>query len=182
TQMEFFSRMLQDFAEQSPDDDIYEAIGAGFYNLLPDAAITVNSYDHESGTLTVRAVMGERVRDYAIRHFGKDFIGHAIRVDENVPERVLSGKVHHIEKNLYNVMFRHLPKEACDNITDALNLGEFYSVGLVWNGVLFGNITFGLLKGAPLTNAPIIEIYARAASIALRRWIGTRCDRITTAC
>ncbi|MCX6689281.1 MAG: PAS domain-containing protein [Methanoregula sp.] len=171
TQMEFFSRILQDFAELPPDADIYEAIGAGLYEIIPDATIMVNSYDHGSGILTVRSVMGERVRDYAARHFGKDLVGYAIRVDENVPERVLSGKVHHIGKDLYNITFRQLPKEACENIMEALNLGEFYSVGLVWNGVLFGNITFGLQKGAPLTNAPLIEIYGQAASIALQRWI-----------
>jgi len=171
TEMEFFSRKLQDFTELAPDANIYEAIGTGVYELIPNAAITVNSYDHGSGTLTVRAVLGEQVRDSAARIFGKHVVGYAIRVDENVPEPVLSGKVHHIEKDLYNILFRHLPKEACKKITIELNLGEFYSVGLVWNGVLFGNITFGLQKGVLLTNTPLIEIYAQAASIALQRRI-----------
>jgi len=171
TQMEFFSRKMQEFSELPPDADIYEAIGAGLYEFLPYAAITVNSYDSGSGTLTVRNIISEQAQDSAIQHFGKLTVGLKIRVDENVPEWVLSGKLHHIEKDLYNVMFRHLPKEACEKITKALNLGEFYSVGLVWNGVLFGNITFGLQKGVPLTNVPLIEVYARVSSIALQRWI-----------
>ena len=171
TEMEFFSRKLQDFTELAPDANIYEAIGTGVYELIPNAAITVNSYDHGSGTLTVRAVLGEQVRDYAVRHFGKHVVGYSIHIDENVLEPVLSGKVYHIEKDLYNILFRHLPKEACEKIITKLDIGEFYSVGLIWNGVLFGNITFGLRKGVLLTNTPLIEIYARAASIALQRRI-----------
>jgi len=168
-QMEFFSRKMQEFSELPPDADIYKAIGNGLYELLPSAAITVNSYDPQTGILTIRNLTSEQVRDSAYRHFGKQIEGLKIHVDENLPERVLSGKLNHLEKDLYNVLFRHLPKEACEKITKTLNLGEFYSVGLVWNGMLFGNITFGLQTGVPLTNVPLIEDYARVSSIALQR-------------
>jgi len=171
TQMEFFSTKMQVFSEMPPDVDIYAAIGAGLYEFLPDAAITVNSYDPGTGTLTIRNLTSEQVRNSAKLHFGKTIEGLTIHVDENLPERVSSGKLNHLEKNLYNVLFRHLPKEPCEKITKALNLGEFYSVGLVWNGELFGNITFALQKGVPLTNAPLIEVYAQVASIAIQRRI-----------
>ncbi|MDO9036635.1 MAG: PAS domain S-box protein [Methanoregula sp.] len=170
-QMEFFSRKMQEFSELPPDADIYKAIGNGLYEVLPDAIISVNSYDPESGTLTIRNVMSEQMRDCTNRYFEKPLVGLKIHVDEHVPERLLSGKLYHIQEEFYNVLFRHLPKEACEKITKALNLGEFYSVGLVWNGMLFGNITFGLQTGVPLTNVPLIEDYARVSSIALQRQV-----------
>ena len=72
--MDFFSRKLQEFIELSPDVDIYDAIGSGLEELLPDSAIAVCSYDSGSDALT-RAVFGEKERNCVARYFGKDFLG-----------------------------------------------------------------------------------------------------------
>ncbi|MDP2797469.1 MAG: PAS domain S-box protein [Methanoregula sp.] len=129
----------------------------------------MNSYDSGSGTLTVKAVFNEKIREHATRYFGNGFLGMSIHVDENVPEMVMTGKIYPIQKNLYNILFRHVPADTCEKIVEALNLGDFYSIGLIWQEQLFGNMTFGLPNGKVLTNASLIEIYAQAASIALQR-------------
>jgi hypothetical protein len=58
--MEFLTRKAQEFVELSPDVDIFQVIGQGISEIIPDALITVNSIDEQSGTLTIRAVLPER--------------------------------------------------------------------------------------------------------------------------
>jgi PAS domain S-box-containing protein len=170
-QMDFFSRKLQEFIELSPDVDIYNAIGAGLEELLPDTAIAVSSYDSGSGILTARAVFGEKERDCVAGYFGKDLLGFSFSVQGNVPENVFTGKVYPIKKNLHDLLAPHVSLESCGKFTEELNLGDFYSVGLVWQEMLLGNMTFALRKGTPLKDVSLIETYARAASIALQRQI-----------
>ncbi len=169
TQMDFFSRKLQEFIELSPDVDIYDAIGSGLEELLPDSAIAVSSYDSGSGTLTVRAVFGEKERNCVARYFGKDFFRISIPVEENVPEKVMTGKVYPVKENLYDLLYPHVSAESCGEFVEFLNLGDFYSVGLVWQDLLLGNMIFALRKGISLKAASLIETYARAASLALQR-------------
>ena len=84
---------------------------------------------------------------------------------------MLSGKVYPAKKNLRDLLHPHGSPGSWGKFTEALNLGDFYSVGLVWQDVLLGNMTFALQKGTSLKTASLIETYARAASIALQRQI-----------
>ncbi|MGB9176898.1 MAG: PAS domain S-box protein, partial [Methanoregula sp.] len=171
-QMEFFSEELQRFIELAPDDNIYHAIGKGLSEILPDAAITVSSYDPKTITLTVRAAFSEKDFDLVSRNIGRDLICQKFRVgDKAPPEGFLSGTVYNTKKDLYNTVFQQIPAEICSGIEDALNLGEFYSIGLIWKEELLGNITFALRKGQKLKNRSLIEAYVRAASISLKRSI-----------
>ena len=81
----------------------------------------------------------------------------------------LSGRIYKRPLNLYELMRHQVPEETCAAIADAQNLGQFYTVGLVWQGNLLGNITFAIRKGQKLQNVPLAETYLRAASIALQR-------------
>jgi PAS domain S-box-containing protein len=168
-QMDFFSRKLQEFIELSPDVNIYHAIGAGLEELLPDTAIAVSSYDSVSGTLIVKSVFGEKERDCFARYLGEDLFRISVPVDESVPEKLLTGKVYPVKKNLHDLLNPHVSAESCGKFVEFLKLEHFYSIGLVWQDLLLGNMTFALQKGTPLKTASLIETYARAASIALQR-------------
>ena len=109
--------------------------------------------------------------DCVARYFGKDLLGVSVPVEENVPENVFTGKVYPIKKNLHDVLSPHVSADSCEKFNEDLNLGNFYSVGLVWQDLLLGNMTFALQKGTSLKDASLIETYARAASIALQRQI-----------
>lgn len=169
-QMEFFSKKLQQFIELPPDGKIFSAIGAGLLEILPDAAIAVSSYDPETTTVTVKAVFNERDLDIISRSIGRYLIGMKIQVGDTAPpEGFLTGRVYNPHKNLYNIFFQQVPGEICTEIENALNLGEFYSIGMTWQGTLFGNITFALRKGQELKEGSLVETYTRAASIFLQR-------------
>lgn len=171
-EMEFFSRELQHLIELFPEDNIYNAICVGLSRILPDAAIAVSSYNPETVTVTVRAVYPKKDHDLFSRNIGRDLIGLKIHVgDMAPPERFITGKVYHPQKNLFNIVFQQIPEDICNGIEDALDLGEFYSVGLIWKESLLGNITFALRKGRELRNESLVEAYVRAASVCLQRLI-----------
>ncbi len=165
TQMGFFSRKLQEFIELPPGADLYQAIGAGLRELLPSALVNVNSYRAQESALTVRSVLGEKERDCVFRYFGNDIIGRSIRVDERVSENLRTGKVFPLRFSLYDLVFHQLPAEACESFEKTLDIGDFYTIGLVRQNSLFGVMTVALKKGEVLTNVPLIELYAKAASI-----------------
>ncbi|MFA7302972.1 MAG: PAS domain S-box protein [Methanoregula sp.] len=168
-QMEFFSRKLQDFTELSPDADIYEAIGAGMDEILPNTIIDINAFDPTSKTLSFRAIFGKKSRKFFERLRDCNCRWDASPAYDTVPEVLASGKLFAFPGRLHYATFHQASEEVCAKIEQELNLGDFYSIGLIWRGRLLGNILFVLQKDEPIRNIPFIELYARAASIALQR-------------
>ena len=164
-QMDFFSRKLQDFVELSPQSDIFQAIGAAIFEILPQAVISVNAFDPGSNTLKVRAIFSERDHEMLNKIREKEIIGMIIPVDDNKLGNIITGKIYTPQK----IMFESIEPEIFTRIKNSLNIGEIYSVGLFWHDLRLGTITFALKKGEVITNIPLIEILARAASIALQR-------------
>ncbi len=169
-QMDFFSRELQRFIELPPGADIYSIITTGFSDILPSAAVCVSRYDPESNAFTITAVNPEQDRAVFTRSIGRDIIGVKIPADDVISQpEFLSGRIYKRQLNLYELMRHQVSEEICAAISDALNLGQFYTVGLVWQENLLGNITFAIRKGQKLQNVQLAETYLRAASIALQR-------------
>lgn len=170
-QMEFFSRKLEEFASLPPKEDIYTAIGAGLDALLPNAIIDVNAYDPVRKILHKKAVYGKRGEEFVTRCSDNHCRWDCSPAYDYVPDVLVSGKIFHLPGKLHYASFRQVPEPAAEAIEKDFNLGDFYSIGLVWQGNLLGNILFILQEGAAIPNIPFIEIYARAASIALQRQI-----------
>jgi PAS domain S-box-containing protein len=170
-QMDFFSRKLQEFIELSPDVDIYNAIGSGLEEILPDSAIGISSYEPGSGMLTVRAVFGEKERDSVARYLGKSLLSISVPREENVSGNLFTGMVYPVKENLHDLLYPPVSPEIWGKFFEDLNVGNIYSIGLVWQNLLLGNMIFGLRKGTSLKDTSLIETYARAASIALQRQI-----------
>jgi len=170
-QREFFSRKLEEFAALPPDADIYAAIGAGLDELLPDAIIDVNAYDPIRKILSKKAAFGNRADEFVKRTRDNNCRWDASPAYGTVPEILGSGKLFKLPGKLHYASFKQIPEDAARVIEKEFNLGDFYSIGLVWRGNLLGNILFILRDGGTISNIPFIEIYARAASIALQRQI-----------
>ncbi len=175
TQMEFFSKKLQEFIELQPGADIYRTIATGFSEILPIAAICVSSYDPGTTTMTLKAVCTEHDRDIFNQYIGRDIIGLKVPIgDAPRSADFLSGRIYNRPTNLYEIICHQVPEDTCGAIEETLNLEKFYTIGLIWQGALLGNVTFALRKGEQLENVSLAETYIRAASIALQRSHGER--------
>lgn len=170
-QMEFFSRKLEEFAGLPPGADIYTAIGAGLDALLPDAIIDVNAYDPERKVLIKKAIYGKKGEEFVNRCSEHNCNWECSPAYDFVPDVLVSGKIFHLPGKIHYASFHQVSELAAEAIEKEFNLGDHYSIGLVWQGNLLGNILFIMQKGAVIPNLPFIEIYARAASIALQRHI-----------
>jgi PAS domain S-box-containing protein len=171
SQLEFFSRKIQELIEFPPHSDIYYAIGQGLKELLPDSMIIVNDYDRTTGMLTIRALIGDKAQATALKYLQSDLTGLSLQVNEPIPENILAGKIYPVQKNLYSVLSQNFSQDVSSAIMQELNLGDLYYLSLVWRGAFLGNITFGLPKGENLEKIPFIETYGKAASIVLQRKI-----------
>ncbi len=170
TQMEFFSAKLQQFIELPPDADIYQVIATGFSEILPVAAVCVSGYDPETRLLSIKAIASKHDQETFTRQIGRDIVGLAVPVDPGpIPHVLLDGKILNRSENLFTLFRGGVPEQTCFGIEEMLNLGDYYSVGLSWQGTLLGSVTFSVRKGGKLENVPLAETYIRAASIALQR-------------
>jgi len=169
-QMDFFSRELQRFIELPPGVDIYSVIATGFSEILPSAAVCVSCYDPGTNAFTIKALNTEQDHAVFTRYIGRDILGVKIPADDVISRaEFLSGRIYKRPVNLFELMRHQVPEEICAAISDALNLGQFYSVGMVWQGNLLGNITFAIRTGQKLQDEQFVETYIQAASIALQR-------------
>jgi PAS domain S-box-containing protein len=171
SQLDFFSRALQEFIELSPDADIFEKIASDMKFLISDAMISVNSFDEVTGTLTCRSCAGDDDCATSTRYLGRDPRDMDYPIDPVALHTLSTGQLHKVPLSLYDILFRKIPKETCDQIEDAINIGDIYGIGFVRWGTLFGNATIFLHKGAVIPDIQLIENYARAASITLQRKI-----------
>ena len=174
SQTEFFSRKIQEFIELPPDSDIYHAIGQGLKELLPEGMMIVNDYDRKTGTLTIKALIGDKARATALKYLQSDLTDISLEVDEPLPENILAGKIYPVQKNFHSILSQNFSQDVSTAIMQELNLGNFYYLSLVWKGSFLGNVTFGLPKGQKLEKIPFIELYGKAASLALQRDIAER--------
>jgi PAS domain S-box-containing protein len=168
-QMDFFSQKLQDFIELPADSDVYYAIGQGLSEFLPNSMIIVNTYNRDTGILTIRALVGDQARATARKYLQSDLTGFSLHVNEPVPENLIAGKIYPVRQNFNDILSRNFSQDVSTAIIRELNLGDFYYLSLFWKGSFLGNITFGLPKGEKLEKIPFIELYGKAASIALQR-------------
>ena len=171
SQMEFFSRVLQEFIELSPDADIYEKIASDLKHLLPDATISVNSFNMETGMQTCRSIMGEEDRIACTKYLGQDPRDINIPIDPVALHSLRTGRLHKTPFSFFEYLFERIPKETCEQITENLNIEDSYGIGFVYHGRVLGSATLYLHKGADMRDLPLIETYTRAASIALQRKI-----------
>lgn len=170
-QMEFFSQKLQEFIELSPDADIFEKIASDLKLLIADAMISVNSFNEVTGILTCRSCKGDEDRASCTRYLGRNPEDIDYPIDPVALQTLSTGRLHKVPFSLFDVLFKVVPKETCDQIVEAVKIGDIYGIGFVQRGILFGNATIFLHKGAAIPNIQLIETYARAASIALQRKI-----------
>ncbi|MDD1686002.1 PAS domain S-box protein [Methanoregula sp.] len=171
SQMEFFSKKLEEFSELPWDADIYAAIGTGLTDLLPHAIVDVNDYDPVTKTLRKRAVFGTHAETFVTRCRENNFPWDDAPAYDSLTQLLASGKLYHLPGRLHYASFKQISPETAREIETELNLGDFYSIGLTWRGNLLGNILFILPEGETIDTIPLIELYARAASITLQRHV-----------
>ena len=176
--MEFFSQKLLDFLMMEPDENIFDRIVADLKALIPGSMVMVNSFDRQSGLLTVRSIaMSELQREEIFRALGRDLVGCDFPVDSRGLSAFRTGRLEQGDLSLFEIVFRSIPEPVCERLESELEIGEKYTIGFVRRGEIMGNATIFLDKKKTITDTVIVEMYAREAAIALQKYIADEARR-----
>ncbi len=179
TRMEFFSKILQEFIELSPDANIYEKIGNDLRSLIPFALIAVHSYDGAKRILTIQCVTGIKGwKPTLARNFRCDPVGLELPVNPARLAGLTIGKIIPVPGSPAAFIFNTLPEETYNEVARELCLGDTaYWIGFVRHGTLYGGTTIYPQKGQAIQDIRLVETYAQAASIAFQRHIAEKALR-----
>jgi PAS domain S-box-containing protein len=166
---EIFSTKLQEFIELPGGTDIYEKIASDLKSLVPDAMISVHSYNSETGILSCRACAGDDDRAIWTRCVGEDPAKTEYPVDPVFIRSIRTGQLQKIPSSLYDIFSGVIPKETCEELGSAINIGDVYGIGFVSKDTVYGNATIFCRQGATIPDIQLVETYVQAASIALQR-------------
>jgi len=169
--IEFLSKKLREFIELPENDDIFEKIGNDLSGLIPDAFISVNSYDPKTSMVTLRSLTPLQDRILCEQVLGREILGIEVPVTQTALNTFRTGVLHAINISLFEFAFQVLPRDKCDRIEQVLNLGTNYAIGFTNKGNIFGNVGIFLHKGAIISDVHLVEAYVQEAAIALQRRI-----------
>jgi len=168
-QMQFLSQKVMDFIDLPQNADIFRKIADDLLSLLPDSMIAVNSYDPNTGSLTIRAVAGEKMRSLIVQCLGTVPEGLIIPVEVTTLNSLRTGRLYQVPGTLFEMTLGKIPLATCEQFATAMNLGCIYAIGFVRGGRSFGNAVILLPAGSLIRDIPLVEMYARQASIALQK-------------
>ena len=167
--MEFLSRKAREFLELSPGADIYTAIISGLRELVPEATITISSFDLQTHAIVMRNVLPSAICSFFKTLTGEELIGkHFIVSDPDAIERLKSGQIQRIPGDLYYTMFGQIPMVASQKIEETFSLGgDKFSIGLISRNCILGVVLIVPKEGQTLVRRNLIETFLQQVSIAL---------------
>jgi PAS domain S-box-containing protein len=181
--MEFLARTAMELVDLPPEADIYQYLGERLHELVPDARIFVDSYDEINRQFIMRAIVDRDFREELEQLTGRDIVDMAFRIDDLVGaphydtvntvfmtrEHVFGPKARPGDWSFYDLCFRQIPEEICDEILSRCNIGKLTGFSFIWQEQLFGVAGVFLPPDRELEDRQAIESFVRQASIALAR-------------
>ncbi|MGC9517922.1 MAG: PAS domain-containing sensor histidine kinase [Methanomicrobiales archaeon] len=175
---EFLSVTALELVELSPSEDIYEFIATKLNELIEDSTIVITRYHQPSDSFQVKSVIGEskRLNEFSRKSLGINLFNIQVPIkefnqayDEKEKERILSGKLHVVQKGLYQVLCCTIPERMTKIVEKSLNIGIIYGSGFQWKGQLYGTVNIFLKKGNELNNPRMVQALIRLFSVTLQK-------------
>ncbi|RPJ54130.1 MAG: PAS domain S-box protein [Methanobacteriota archaeon] len=183
--MEFLARTAMELVDMPQGADIYQYISERIIDLVPGGRVFVFSYDEIKRQFAVRATQDEDFHAGLIRILGRDPVGlvfpltevlsspHGgsplILLHQGVREFIIYPELGPEGLSFYDLCFRQIPEETCEEILHTWNLGKVYITFLVWGEQVFGDVGIFLPQESNLEDTQVIESFLRQASIAIAR-------------
>ena len=168
---DLLSRTVEELNNFPPGGDIYAFMAGKLRHITPeDTIIFINSFDEDTGTITVNAIDGLGSRQPDVEAIlCLPLQGLSFPVPERMLPEMLTGECNEIPGGLTDLTFGGLPYETCKKIEAMPFFGKIYSAGISWKGRLKGAVTFILPPGAELENHDLITFFIRQVAGFLSR-------------
>jgi PAS domain S-box-containing protein len=168
----FLSNTALKFLSFSNDDDIFIFIGKKLAELTRNSIILVLSFNETDNTLSVRFISGiNRNLDDILQILERNPEEIKLRVNRVFLKNVLSHEqnLYPVAGGLYQATQGHISIDNCKKIEQLLNIGQFYAMGLMRGGNLYGAVLVGTKTNNEIKDQKIIETFLYQASISLHR-------------
>ncbi|HEY4789171.1 MAG TPA: ATP-binding protein, partial [Bacteroidales bacterium] len=168
----FLSNTALNFLSFSNDDDIFIFIGKKLAELTRNAIILVSSYNDSDNTLSVRFISGiNRYLNNILQILGKNPEEIKIRVTPKFMKMLQNHEqsLYTIKDGLFKATLGQIPEQNCKQLEKLLKVSNYYSMGLMRGGNLYGVITIATKTDQEIKEQKIIETFLYQASISLHR-------------
>ena len=139
--LQSLTRMSVKLADSLSEDDVYQIIGEGLSELVPDSVVSVNSFEETSALFRVKAIIGANTHivDLA-KILGKYPVGMSLAINDEARRELTSGTLKKVPGGLHDLTMGAIPRSACTAIEKLLDAGDVYAIGFTWNGRLLGSL------------------------------------------
>lgn len=152
------------------EGDIYQFIGEHLRELGKGRFVIINTFEPEFEQMRVRAVVGWSEHSKTILDIlGRNPIGMTLPLDGEAKVGLYTQKLEKVEAGLYGVAMNKIPRGVCRALERAFNLGDFYAMGFVREGKLFGSAILVLERCVELRNPQAVKTFMGMAAVALQR-------------
>jgi PAS domain S-box-containing protein len=168
----FLSNSALKFLSFSNDDDIFIFIGKKLSDLTRNAIIVVSSYNELDNTLSVRFISGiNRYLNNILQILGKTPEDIRIKVTGRFKKKLLAQEhsMYPVNGGLYNTTLGQIPQSECMQLEKLLKLSNYYTMGLLKGGNLYGVVLMVTKSNQVIRDEKIIETFLFQASISLHR-------------
>ncbi|NPV75502.1 MAG: PAS domain S-box protein [Anaerolineae bacterium] len=166
--LEMLSEFAADFVTISAEKDLYALIGNHLRRLTGCVVAMVNTYLPDSQRLAVRSLACEKAISTKLRRLNrKPIIDTTCEIDKTAYAALSQGTLKVLDEQFVD----HIADKTgwFQIIAEMLNLGDVYTIGLTYNGQLFGNIVLMFSKENPLRNPEMVQTYTNIAAGAIQR-------------
>lgn len=166
--MDFLLKKGREFLSLPHEDEVYEAIGRAFTELLPDTYISISSFDPSTSVSTVRYAAGKRVHETFREITGRELIGLRYTIDDpKIYTLTGQGSIIPVPGGLYTGLFGQVSYLLCKKIEEELNMNEMYIGCFSFDDHIFGNVALLPPDGAPIPDLKYIETFVNYTSLIL---------------
>jgi PAS domain S-box-containing protein len=168
----FLSNTALKFLSFSNDDDILIFIGKKLSDLTRNAIVVVTSFNETESNLSIRFISGiNRFLNNILQILGKNPEEIRINITKRFKNKLLAKEhsMYPVTGGLYNATFGQIPKNDCLQLEKMLKLTNFYTMGLLKGGNLYGVVLIATKSNQIIKDEKIIETFLFQASISLHR-------------
>ena len=168
--LSFLSKSALNFLTLSNDDDIFIFVGKSLSKFASKSIVVVFSYEQSSDISNIRYISGIFSHiDELIEILGKPPEEFNIQLPAKFKGKYLSDKVlKRIDCGLKSFLFEKQLMEKAEQIQKLLKINDYYSMGMVRDGKLYGGLLIAVGSDKDI-DTQTIETFIYQAGIALHR-------------
>ena len=159
-----------DFVSLSSQEDFYDFITKKLHELTGFQPITMSIYNSKEVTTSVKSFFVTSIILSKIKKvLGFDPKQISTKLDENSINILRTGKLFKFENGLSQLLL-DIPKPLIKVLTSLLKINEVYTIGIVSNGKILGDLNIIVSGNKNIGNKKkLIELYAHLVAIAMQK-------------